>query len=193
MLTIKVSYFLFYTYVKSSRSTMTWKENLPHMNKFFSFSFFQLLQLLECLSGYMCGDNLTMKFPPDFHNYTGLNVLVNSFPWFTIATPNELILGCKLHWSAKRKKTTCEKWFLGDVLQNSFSRNFSKFTEKHLCVSLFLTLLKVFMPSGLQLFKRKTSSLGFQSKPFVDPLENRCSWIIYKIHRNAPEFEFLFK
>ena len=37
--TIKVSCFLFFTYVKSSRSTMTWKENLPHINKFFSSSF----------------------------------------------------------------------------------------------------------------------------------------------------------
>ena len=123
------------------------------LTNFSAFPFFQLLQLLECLSGYMCGDNLTMKFPPDFHNYTGLNVLVNSFPWFTIATPNELILGCKLHWSAKRKKTTsCEKSLLGGVLQNSFPKNFSKSTEKYLCDSLFLTLLKVLTPSGLQLF-----------------------------------------
>ena len=30
-------------------------------------------------SGYMYGDNLAIKIPPDFHNYTGLNKLVNSF------------------------------------------------------------------------------------------------------------------
>ena len=150
--TIKFSYFLFYTYMKSSRSATTWKENLPHINKYFSFSFLQLLQLLECLSGYMCGGNLTMKFPPDFHKYTGLNGLLNFFPWFNIATPNELILGCKPHWSSKMKKTTREKWLLRGVLQNSFSKNFSTFTEKHLCVSLFLTLIKVFTPSDLQLF-----------------------------------------
>ena len=150
------------------------------------FPFFQLLQLWECLSGYMCGDNLTMKFPSDIHNYTGLNGLVNSSPWFTIAPPNELILGCKPHWSAKRKKTTsCEKWLLRGALQNSFPKNFSKFTEKYLSDSLFLTLLTVFTTSGLQLFERKTSLLGFQSKPFVDPLENRCSWITYKIHLSS--------
>ena len=39
-----------------------------------------LLQLLECLSEYMCGDDVLMNFPPDFHNYTGLNWLVNSLP-----------------------------------------------------------------------------------------------------------------
>ena len=123
------------------------------LTNFSVFPFFQLLQLLEYLSGYMRGDNLTMKFPPDFHNYTRLNGLLNSFPLFTIAPRNELILGCKPHWSAKRKKTTsCEKWLLGGVLQNSFPKNFSKFTEKYLCDSLFLTLLKVFTPSGLQLF-----------------------------------------
>ena len=41
--------------------------------QFFLFFYFQ------CLSGYMCGHNLTMKFPPDFHNYTALKWLVNSF------------------------------------------------------------------------------------------------------------------
>ena len=116
------------------------------------FPFFQLFQLLECLSGYMCGDNVTIKFPPDFHNYTGLKGFVNCFPWFTIATPNELILRLQTSLICKRKKTTCEKWLLGGVLQNSLSKNFSKFTEKYLCDSIFLILLKVFTPSGLQLF-----------------------------------------
>ena len=108
------------------------------LTSFSVFPFFQLLQLLECLSGYMCGDNLTMKFPPDFHNYTGLNGLVNSFPWFTIAPPNELVLGCKPHWSAKT--TSCEKWLLGGVLQNNLPKSFLKFTEKYLCESLSNTV-----------------------------------------------------
>ena len=153
LLTVKVSYFLFFTYVKSSRSTMTWKENFHTWTNFSVFPFFQLLQLWECLSRYMCGDNLTMKFPPDFPYYTGMKGLVSSSPWFTIAPPNELILGCKPHWSAKRNKTiSCEKWLLGGVLQNSFPENFSKFTDKYLYDNLFLTLLKVFTPSGLQPF-----------------------------------------
>ena len=124
------------------------------------FPFFQLLQLLEYLSGYMCGDNVTINFPPDFHNYTGLNGFVNCFPWFTIATPNELILGCKPHWSAKRKKTTsCENWLLGDVLQNSFPKNFSKFTEKHLCDSLLHTV-KSFHAVRLATFLKKDLLTG---------------------------------
>ena len=130
---------------------LLWHERRIY-HKLRSFSLFPSFNFSSCY-GYMCSDNLTMKFPPDFHNYTGLNGLVNSFPWFTIAPLNELILGCKPHWSAKRKKTTsCEKWLLGGVLQNSFPKNFSKFTEKYLCDTLFLTLLKVFMPSGLQHF-----------------------------------------
>ena len=52
----------------------------------------------------MCGHNVTMMFPPDFDNYTGLNGLVNSFSKFTIAPPNKLILGCKPHWSVKMKQ-----------------------------------------------------------------------------------------
>ena len=127
------------------------------LKSFSVLPFFPLLQLLECLSGCMCGDDLTMTFPPDFHNCKELNGLVNSFPSFTIALPNEpneLILGCKPHWSAKKEKktTSCEKWLRGGVLQKSFLENFSKFTEKYLCNSLFLTLLKIFMPSGLQLY-----------------------------------------
>ena len=101
------------------------KRIYPTLTSFSVLPFLFLLQLLECLSGYMCRNNLTMKFPPDFHNYTGLNRLVNSFPWFTIAPPNELILGCKPHWSEKRKKMSCEKWLLS-VLQKSFPKNFLK-------------------------------------------------------------------
>ena len=52
----------------------------------------------------MCGRNLIMKFPLDFHNYQELNGLVNSFSNFTIAPPNIVILGGKPRWSAKRKK-----------------------------------------------------------------------------------------
>ena len=130
------------------------------LTSFSVFPFFQLLQVLECLSGYMWGDNLTMKFPPDFHNYTGSNGLLNSFPWFTTAPPNELVLGCKLHWSAKRKKTTsCEKWLLGGVLRNIFPKNFSKFTEKCLCESLSNTV-KSFHAARLATFLKKDPLTG---------------------------------
>ena len=130
---------------------LPWRERRIYhtLTSFSVFPFYQLLQLLECLTGFMCGNNLTMEFPPDFQNYTGLNGLVNSFTWFTITPPNEPILGCKLHWSAKRKKTTsCKKWLLRRVLQNSLPKNFSKSTKKYLCDTLFLTLLNVFTLSG---------------------------------------------
>ena len=111
----------------------------------------------------MCGDNLTMKLPPDFCNNTWLNELVNSSPWFTIAAPNKLILGCKPHWSPKRKKTTsCEKWLLGGVLQNSFPKNFSKFTEKYLCESLSNTV-KSFHAVRLVTFKKKDQAISEQA------------------------------
>ena len=45
-----------------------------------------------------------MKFPPDFHDYTELNGLLNFFSYCSIAPPNKLFLGCKPHWSAKREK-----------------------------------------------------------------------------------------
>ena len=66
---------------------LPWHERriYPTLTSFSVLPFLPLLQLLECLNGYMCGHNLIMKFPPDFHNYTGLNRFVNSFPEFTIA------------------------------------------------------------------------------------------------------------
>ena len=75
----------------------------------------------------------------------------------------------------KEKKTSSEKSLLRSVLQKSFPKNFSKLKEKYLCDSPFLTLLKVFRPSGLQLYSRKTPALVFQRQPFADPLKNRCS------------------
>ena len=50
LLTIKVSYFIFFTYVKSSRSFI-----YPTLTSFSFLRFLPLLQLLlECLSGHMC-------------------------------------------------------------------------------------------------------------------------------------------
>ena len=54
-----------------------------------------------------------------------------------------------------------------------------------LCYSLFLILLKSFRSSGLQLYWRDTPALVFQIQPFVDLLQNRCSWIIHKTHRET--------
>ena len=86
--------------MKISRSTI-----YPALTSFSVFRFLLLLQLLEWLNRYryMC-HNFIMNFPPDFHNYIGLNGLVNSFSWLTITPPNKLILGCKPLWSAKMKK-----------------------------------------------------------------------------------------
>ena len=54
-----------------------------------------------------------------------------------------------------------------------------------LCYSLFLILLKSFRSSGLQLYWRDTPALVFQNQLFVDLLQNRCFWIIYKTHKET--------
>ena len=79
LLTIKISYFSF-SHTWKIRD-LTWHERRIHptLTSISVLAFLPLLQLLECLNGYMCGHNLTMKLPPDFHNYTGLKGLVNSF------------------------------------------------------------------------------------------------------------------
>ena len=45
-------------------------------------------------------------------------------------------------------------WLQGSVLQKRFRKNFTKFTEKYLCYSLFGTLLKAFRLSGLQPYQK---------------------------------------
>ena len=79
-------------------------------------------------------------------------------------------------------------WLLG-VLEKRFPK---KFTKKCLCYSLFLILSKSYRPSGLQLYWRDIPALGFQNQPFVDLLQNGCSWIIHKIHRKTLILELLF-
>ena len=136
-----------------------------HFNGFFKFFIFFHFQ---CLSRYIYDQNLTSITTPDWMG------LWNRSPNF--AAPNKLILGSNPHGPGKRKKTTSsERWLPRAVLQKSFSKTFTKFTEIYLLYSLFLILLKALMPSGLQLYCREILTLVFQNQPFVDPLQIRCS------------------
>ena len=134
-----------------------------------------------------------MKFPPDLGNFTGSNGLANFCSKFATAPSNKLILSCKPNWSPRRKKTmSCETWLLEDVLQKSLPKNFTKFTDNYLCLSLFLILLKTFRLSRLQLYWRETPARVSRNQLFVVPLQNRCSWIIHKIFRKTALLESLF-
>ena len=106
---------------------------------------------LQCLSQYMCGHNLGMKFPPDFHNCTGLNRLVNSCSYFTIAPPKKLILTWSLSDLQKEKNNIMWEVIARRFLQKRFPKKLTKFTKK-LCYSLFLILFRTFRLSGLQLY-----------------------------------------
>ena len=79
LLTMKVSYFSFLRMWKFHDPIWHERRIHPILTSFSVLAFLPLLQLLQCLNGYMCGHNLAMKFPPDFQNYTGLKGLVNSF------------------------------------------------------------------------------------------------------------------
>ena len=59
---------------------MTQKENLPHFNKFFSSSFSSTSPAIGMPNPVdLWLDNLTIKFPSGFYNYTGLNRFVYEF------------------------------------------------------------------------------------------------------------------
>ena len=128
------------------------KENLLHINMFFSSSF--------------SSTSPATGMPKWSHVWPQLdNDRSTWFPWLQRIEQGcgflLLIYHCSTKYidfrlqtsliSKKGKTTSCEKWLLG-VLQKIFPKNLSKFAGKYLCVSLFLTLLKVFRPSGLQLY-----------------------------------------
>ena len=116
-------------------------------------------------------------------------------------------------WRSSRPEVFCKK----EVLEN-----FGKFKGKHLCQSPACNFIKKETGTGvscefceisqntfsyrtppvaayasntsrLQLYWRETPALVFQNQPFVYPLQNRCSWIIHKIHGKTSVLESLFK
>ena len=72
--------------------------------------------------------------------------LLHQINWFYTANVTALQKGEKI--------ISCEKWLLGGVLQKNFPENFSKFTEKYQCYSLFLIQWKVFTLPGLQFIEK---------------------------------------
>ena len=125
-------------------------------------------------------------------DWTGLWIPSPNLPlphqinWFKLQTP----LICK---KEKNNIISCEMWLLEGVPQKIFPKNFTRFTNKCLWYSLFLMLLKTVCPSGLQLYRKETPALVYQNQPFVDHLQNICSWINHKIPRKTPMMESLFK
>ena len=94
----------------------------------------------------------------------------------------------------KHKKQTS-----GGVLLKDNLNNFTKLTEKHLCRSLLFNKVAGWKPKNVRsshsrCFVKKVFSkrLVFQKRLFIDPLQNRCSWIIHTIHRKKPVLESLF-
>ena len=143
-----MSYFLFFKVCENFEIYHYIKGEFTPLWQVFQFFFFFSLQ---CLSRYMCGHNLTMKFPHDFHNCTGLNRLVNYCSYFTVAPPKKLILTWSLSDLQKEKNNIMWEVIARRFLQKRFPKKLTKFTEK-LCYSLFLILLRTFRLSGLQLY-----------------------------------------
>ena len=107
-------------------------------NKFFS-SFFYFTSNAYT-SRYIC---VATTWQSSFHQISittpdgmGLGIFFSSF---TNTPSNKLILDCKLHCFAKRKK----------------------FTEKYQCYSVFLIVWKGFRLSGLQFYRKETPHWRF--------------------------------
>ena len=91
----------------------------------------------------------------------------------------------------------------GGVLSEDVLKNFAKFTEKCLCWSLFFNKVAGLKPETDRSshwrcsVKRGVLKKGHTgvSEPGVhrSSTQNRCFWIIHKIHRRKPVLKFLFK
>ena len=62
----------------------------------------------------------------------------------------------------------------------------SQNSQINTCLSNTVECLQAVMLATLL---KNDPALVFQKKPFIDPLQNRCSWIIHKIHRKTPVLE----
>ena len=69
------------------------------------------------------------------------------------------------------KTTSCEKWLLGGVLQKKLSQKFLKIHREIPVGQPFSNTVKSFHAARLAILLNLLS-LGFESKPFVDRLEN---------------------
>ena len=147
LLNVKISYFLFFTYLKISQSTMSWKKNSPHIKKFFISSFSSTspaIRMLKWVNVWLQFDNKVSTWFPELHRIERAGEFL--FLIYLCSTKKIYFrLQTSLICKKEKKKTSCEKWLLGGVPQESFPKEFSKFTAR----SLFLALLKVFRPSCL--------------------------------------------
>ena len=101
-----------------------------------------------------------------------------------------MVLACKRHSSAKKKKKIILEVVARRCSAKKLSKKFLKIRKE---ITVRQSLLKVFCQSGLQLIEERRPLLVFQSYSFLDPLENIFSLIIHKFQRKAPVFESLFK
>ena len=126
---------------------LPWPERIhPTLASFLVLPFLPLLLLLEGLSGttWQWSFHLISITIQDWTRLwiPSLNLpLLHQMNWFQAANLTDLQKG--------KKTTSCEKWLLGGVLQKSFLKILQN-SQRFLCGSLFLILLKVFTPSGLQ-------------------------------------------
>ena len=78
----------------------------------------------------------------------------------------------------------CQEMFL-KILQKSQIKNFAGVS--------FLIKLQVRnlnLSEAIKCFQK--DALVFKNQPFIDSIQNRCSWIIHNIHRKKPVLESLF-
>ena len=84
-------------------------------------------------------------------------------------------------WISRRPEGFCK------ISQNTFSY------RTPLVAASASNTVKCIQAIKLATLIKRDHRTGFQTQPFVDPLQNRCFWIIHKIYGRTPVLESLFK
>ena len=170
LLTIKISDFFYFRYVKIPRSTITWKENLPHVNSVSQFFlFFHFSRYWHALVGTCVATTWQWSF-----HLISITTQDRTSLW--IPSPNLPLLH-QINWFSAANLTDLQKGkessIMWEVVARCFTKNLSKKFLKirreihvYLCDSLFLNTVKSLQAVMLVILLKRDPRTGV-SEPAV--------------------------
>ena len=109
--------------------------------------------------------------------------LLHKINWFYVVNLTDLQKGKKIISEVVAKRCSAK----------TFSPNFNKINRKTPVPQSLSNTVKALQAVRLETLLKRDPVLVFRNQPVVDPLRNRCSWLIHKIHSKIPMLESFFE